>query len=390
MATFQRDQNGNWVAVRSPVNANIMPYAYGSICLLGLSIALLLRPAIANTVPPLKATLVPKRSEIASPKEKSLIAPIYGKIKLGAFAGEAANLAGLTYISTTGLSNKKDYEKYRTSIRSTYGIDLEDMNYFSLAPKKLNHRLTHLKTWILMAGEYGDVTLAIEPLGASKYKVFDDKNVMAKMKSIFDAADKKGITVWVRFASESNLRGSEYSSVNNPNEFYEAAKKFKSQMPKNVKLVFSPLINTYIIGGETQKRLAQQMLYGPNDENKLWDRIGGTIYRTNRALVPMYRTFYQDMHELAPNTPFQICEVGCPYSQRDEVLDFLKSCSQGQFPALEKVNLFALNINRRADPSAEFGYLDPKNRAILIEKAIKSKLPQKLDSFLKPIILADN
>jgi hypothetical protein len=384
MATFQKDAAGKWVIANSAQNEDRSLYLLACVaCFSILSIAFL-RPAFAASSPKNKA-LSAQPEAVA---QKQLISPTYGKIKLGAFAGEAANLAGLTYISTTGLADKESYSQYRKSILATYGVDLEDMNYFSLAPEKLEHRLTKLKAWILLAGEYGDVTLAIEPLGKSKYKIFEDKKTMQHLAAIFDAANEKNITIWVRFASESNLRGSEYSALNNPEQFYNAAAIFKSQMPKNVKLVFSPLINTYIIGRSTQKPLAQKMLYGPNKKNIIWDRIGGTIYRTDRPLTPMYDTYYKDLRALAPNTPFQICEVGGPYSRKAELLRFLDSCSQGNFPQLVKVNLFARNINQRADPDAEFGYLEPKARSQKIELAKTSCKPQQLDSFLKPILKA--
>lgn len=387
MATFQRDESGNWIITESKPKTNSFLYLLATLSLLSLASLTLLKPALANTTNSKTPAVTPQKGTPPTPTKK-LIAPKYGSIKLGAFAGEAANLAGLTYISTTGLANKKDYAKYRESIRSTYGADLEDMNYFSLAPEKLDHRLTNLKAWILLAGEYGDVTLALEPLGKEKYDVFFDKAVMTRLAAIFKVANKRGITIWVRFASESNLRGSEYRAIDRPDKFYSAAENFKSLMPQNVKLVYSPLINTYIAGHQNQRLLAKKMLYGPHNENKIWDCIGGTIYRTDQPLLPMYNTYYEDMRSLAPQTPFQICEVGAPYSRKAELLRFLDSCSRGTYPKLRKVNLFARNINQRADPNAEFGYLNPTARTEKTQQAIKTGKPQKLESFIKPILEA--
>lgn len=325
-------------------------------------------------------------SQSHSKRPVTLIEPKYGQIRLGAFSGEAAHLAGLTYISTVGLSNPLDYAAYRASIRNTYGVDLEDMNYFSLEPTNLDSRLNALQSWIHLAGEYGDVTLALEPLGPTKYDVFKDKVTMLKLAAIFSSAESRGITIWVRFASESNLPGSEYRAVDRPQDFYEAAQRFKSQMPKNVKLVFSPLLNTFYAGQSSQKSLAKKMLFGPNSENKIWDRIGGTIYRTDLSLSKTFNYYYDYLSKLAPNTPFQICEVGGPYARRSEIINFLESCSQGKYPQLVKVNLFAREINRRADPNSEFGFLEPVERATKTQAARTTKTPQLMDSFLKPVL----
>ncbi|QYK52778.1 MAG: hypothetical protein KF824_10995 [Fimbriimonadaceae bacterium] len=311
-----------------------------------------------------------------------------GKVKVGAFSGEAAHLAGITHVSTYGLADAKQYAKYRESVHSTYGADLEDMNYFSLKQENFKDRVEKLERWILMAGEYGDVTIALEPLGEEKYDIFHDSTAMEFLSRAFQRAEKHDITIWIRFASESNLRGSEYSATQPSvaDDFYEAAADFKSQMPGNVKLVFSPLINTFYVGKKYQKSLARRMFYGPNESNVLWDRIGGTIYRTTHPLLPMYEDYYSFMHELDPEAPFQICELGCAYPQREEVLAFLKLCGDGNWSMLEKVNLFARDINSRADPYSQFGYLEP------VERAEKSKLAQEtgevqpMDSYIKPLI----
>lgn len=397
MATFRKNSSGEWRA--EPTSRVINPYPY--IASVGIAmlagIAILVVPALANNIPATpkpkpapQAVIPPQPQQEAAPQplptKPKLISPKYGQIKLGAFSGEAAHLAGLTHISTVGLANPTAYAAYRTSVRNTYGVDLEDMNYFSLDSKNLETRLQALQSWIHLAGEYGDVTLALEPLGPNKYEVFEDKVTMLKLATIFTSAKKKNITIWVRFASESNLRLSEYSAVNKPEKFYAAAKSFKSQMPDNVKLVFSPLINTYYQGKSSQQLLAKKMFFGPNSENKIWDCIGGTIYRTDLPLTKAYRSYYDYMSELAPKTPFQICEVGGPYSRREELLAFLKDCSQGEYPRLQKVNLFARNINKRADPNSEFGYLEPVKRATKSQQAISTKSPQLMDSFLKPIL----
>lgn len=319
------------------------------------------------------------------------IAPVYGSVRLGAFAGEAARLAGLTVLSTFGLGDAHNYELYRNSIRHCYGVDLEDMNYFSLEQRNFDERVDMLEKWMLMAGRFGDVTIAIEPLGKEKYAIFHNKRVMERLHRAFASAKEHDIRIWVRFASESNLPGSEYSAAREEKaalEFYDAAVAFKSQMPDNVHLVFSPLINTFYLGRYLQKPLAQKMFYGRGTKNVVWDRIGGTIYRTNLPLDSTFSFYYEFMSSLDPKTPFQVCEVGGPYSRRDEVMSFLDSCGRGKWPKLVKVNLFARDINSRADPDSQFGFLEPAERSTKWRRAELTGQPQLMESWLKPKLMA--
>ncbi|MBS1710963.1 MAG: hypothetical protein JSS71_04455 [Armatimonadetes bacterium] len=340
--------------------------------------------------PPLQRFTLPPNGERAStfvPPRRDYVPPVYGQIRLGAFAGEAAHLAGITYISTVGLSDPARYAEYRESVHQTYGVDLEDMNYFSLEAKDLDSRIRSFQAWLLMAGRYGDVTVALEPPYDTKFEVFHDSATMAKLAVAFQRAKEAGITVWIRFASESNLHGSKYSVTDNPDVYHDAAAEFKAQMPDNVKLVFSPLINTFVAGSAAQRPLAARMYLGQSGK-VVWDRIGGTIYRTDQPLEPTYRAYYDFMSSLDPKTPFQICEVGGPYSRRQETLAFLKTCSSGGFPRLVKVNLFARDINRRADPNAEFGFIEPSLKSRGFERAVASKRPSLAASFLKPVLSA--
>lgn len=341
------------------------------------------RPPVLKQVQPPNGT----KATTFVPPRSDYIPPVYGQVRLGAFAGEAAHLAGITYISTVGLSDPGKYAAYRDSVHNTYGVDLEDMNYFSLNSDRLDSRLRSLQAWLLMAGRYGDVTVALEPPYDTKFDVFHDAGTMAKLAAVFQNAKDAGITVWIRFASESNLHGSKYSVTENPYIYHDAAAEFKAQMPDNVRLVFSPLINTFVQGRAAQRPLAAEMYLGKNGKI-VWDRIGGTIYRTDQPLEPTYRAYYDFMSQIDPETPFQICEVGGPYSKRDETLQFLKSCSEGGFPRLVKVNLFARDINRRADPNAEFGFLEPAEKNRGFERALASKRPSLADSFLKPVLAA--
>lgn len=317
--------------------------------------------------------------------------PLFGRVKLGAFSGEIADICGLNGQSIATLCKPENYRPYRRMIREVYGLDLEDMNYFSVGTLGWARSIPSLRDWILMAGQFGDVTLALEPMGFYQYDEFEDSPEMQRLRKVFLEAEEKGITLWVRYASEANLQRNPYSagiSRQHAKLYYDKAVWLKSYMPKNVKLVFSPLINTVIKGKRTQFRIIRRMFYGGDKRaGKLpWDRIGGTIYRTDMALEPTYSEYYRLMSGLAPDLPFQICELGGPYKRRDEVSRFLVSLSQGKWPKVVKVNLFARDINKRADPNGSFGFIEPKGRAEAVDRARKTRTPVPAESWLKQVI----
>lgn len=341
--------------------------------------------------PPFVATLLPGGKQTQT---RQLIPPVYGQITLGAYAGEAALMAGLKSSSTRAFADPKTYASYRDAVREVYGVDLEDMNYFSLERTDLQARIKDLGKYMLLAGEYGDVTIALEPLGDEKYAVFEDAEVMGWLRAEFERAEKAGITVWVRFASEQNLRGSKYSAAGSRTKalkFYNAAVAFRATMPGNVKMVFSPLLNTAYTGRSTQDQILAWNYRGASENrpNSLWDRIGGTIYRTNLELVPVYHDYYGFMSSLDPDTDFQICEIGGPYRSKQETLEFLAMAAAGEWPKLRKVNLFARDINTRADPEGHFGFVEPNLRQTAIEQVSQTGKAQLAESFLKPVLQAN-
>jgi hypothetical protein len=104
-------------------------------------------------------------------------------------------------------------------------------------------------------------------------------------------------------------------------------------------------------------------------------------------LAPTLSAYYRTMSRLDAEIPFQICEVGGPYSRRSEIKAFLVDLGRGEWPRVEKVNLFARDINRRADPQGSFGFVDPRKRASATLQAAALGRPQRLDSFIKPLLL---
>lgn len=336
--------------------------------------------------------LAPGQNAVSATRDdlsETIIFPRIGGIAFGAYAGEAAQVAGIKNSSTAYLYQSKAYRRYRQSIRNVYGVDLMDMNYFSVGTPHWESRIPMLQKWMLMAADYGEVTLAIEPLGKNTYDVFRDSSGMQALRSAFETAEDSNVKVVVRFASEANLRGSEFSAHGTrgrAEKFYNAACWFKEYMPKNIELVFSPLINTAVLEEKTQRRTIRWMFCGVNEgdgEAVPWDRIGGTIYRTTVSLKPTYEKYYEMMSELNQSLPFQICELGGPYRKRIEMLTFLDEVVDGRWPRVEKVNLFARDINRRADPNGHFGFIEPTQRSSAI-RAVERGEEKMVFSYLKP------
>ena len=213
---------------------------------------------------------------------------------------------------------------------------------------------------------------------------------MDTLREIFVEAEGRGITVAVRFASEANLKGNPYSAYGSRKKakiFFDAALWFKGSMPSNVKMVFSPLINTAVNGEPLQEKTVEWMLLGPDDSDaeSPWDRIGGTIYRTNVRLDSTFERYYEWMTNIYGDAPFQICEVGGPYGKRGEVKSFISHILDGRWPGVEKVNLFARDINRRADPNGHFGFMNPTQRERAASYAARTGEPQVVESYMKPL-----
>lgn len=391
-------QKGIWIR-EEPLPSRsfgVVPATGGLVALAALGISAIAlgakpprRVGLASTPP---AIAIPAAKPGEEFSEQGLVLPQYGQIRLGAYAGEAARVAGLFDSATVGLSDTKNYELYRRSVHFAYGVDLEDMNYFSVGSPGWESRLPALQKWILSAGRFGDVTIALEPDGPEKFDVFRDSAGMTALHEVFEKAEEEGIIIWVRFGSEANLQGSPYSVFASRRKavgFYRRALWFKSNMPGNIRLVFSPLINTVVAGWKYQSQTIEWMFLGDEtteDQSCPWDRIGGTLYRTNLPIEPMYSRYYDLMSEMNPNLRFQLCELGGPYSRRGELISFIKQAAGGKWMLLDKVNLFAREINRRADPSGSFGYMNPNARHKAVAFARSHRQPRFTESYLKVLL----
>lgn len=299
-------------------------------------------------------------SETIAPKTADFPAtgPRIGKIEFGAFAPEAALTKGIEQMSVSALDNEAIYQKYRESVKEVYGAGLSDMNYLGVGVPGWKSRLACFERWLVRAAQFGPPTVALEPLGQDRFLTFKDSAEMRELKAVLQRVEKKGITVWVRFASEANLRKSVYSVYNSPakiKQFRESFRWFKAYMPKNVRLVFCPLINTAYLKEKRQIATLKAM-YPPEA-----DRIGGTIYATSWLNVSKaWDWYYRFMSAIDPQKPFQICELGGSYPRKDQVLKFVKSLLSGAYPKVVKVNLFAGELNRRAvKEHGSFGLLLP-------------------------------
>lgn len=295
--------------------------------------------------------------------------PYVGSIEIGVFAREAAEVLHVDKLSIAVFKDDKLYDKYRMAVRDIYGADMPDMNYFSIGHDHWQRRIPDLHHWLVRAGAYGAPTLALEPdAKGNPYAALTDSPELRKLRDMFLDIKKRGITVYIRFASEANLYGSVYSVSKRDREtgkllnmahYKSAVEWWKSYMPDNVKLVFSPLVNTpyeaHVMGNENQLAILRSM-YEPG----LYARIGGTLYSTNYNVFDMYDWYTGFMRKLDPKTPLQICELGGPLSHKDELVDFIKAAAKGRWKGLEKINLFAGRVNARAESTyGRFGFVIP-------------------------------
>ena len=322
------------------------------------------KPPLAPPAPVLSGKLIP-----AKPHK-----PFVGPIELGVFAREAAEVLHVDKLSIGIFKDDKLYDQYRIAVRDIYGADLPDMNYFSIGHENWQRRIPDLRHWLLRAGAYGAPTLALEPDAVGDaYGALKDSPELQKLRDMFLDIQKHHITVWVRFASEANLYGSNYSvskhdDGQNLSRFQASVKWWKGYMPGNVKLVFSPLINTPYeakMGGNEHALEILKAMYVPG----VFDRIGGTLYSTKYNVFDMYDWYTGFMRGLDANTPLQICELGGPLSHQDEIVDFIKAAAKGRWKGLERINLFAGQVNARAQAAyGRFGSVIPGTSESYIRK----------------------
>ncbi|HLK16498.1 MAG TPA: hypothetical protein VKT78_16950 [Fimbriimonadaceae bacterium] len=290
--------------------------------------------------------------------------PFIGPLEIGVFTSEVAEALHVEKLSIPILAeDDKLYDRYREAVRDIYGADLADMNYFSIGHLNWQRGIPRLHHWLLRAGVYGGPTLALEPdAEGDAYAALKDSPLTRQLRDVFLDVKKKNITVWIRFASEANLFGSRYSVAKSDEilEHYKvAARWWKSFMPDNAKLVFSPLVDTAyeasIKGGSRQLAILRAM-YEPG----LYARIGGTLYSTNYNVFDMYDWYTKFMREMDPATPLQICELGGPLTHQKEIVDFINAAAKGRWKGLEKINLFAGRLNARAEHEyGRFGFVIP-------------------------------
>lgn len=307
--------------------------------------------------------------------------PFIGPIEIGAFAPEVTEVLGVDKISIPVLNDDKLYDRYRIAIRDIYGADLPDMNYFSIGHLNWQRRIGQLHHWLIRAGAYGGPTLALEPdAEGNPYAAFHDSPQLRDLRTMFQDVKKHGITVWIRFASESNLYGSKYSVTKSDEvleHYKQAARWFRTYMAGSIKLVFSPLINTgyeaSVKNNPRQLTILQSMY-----EKGVYDRIGGTLYSTDYNVFDMYNWYTGFMRQMDPDTPLQVCELGGPIAHENEIVDFIKAAAQGKWKGLEKINLFAGHINVRAEKEyGRFGFVIPGKSVSYIRQIFFSDSPPR-------------
>lgn len=288
--------------------------------------------------------------------------PYIGDLEIGVFASEVADALRVEKISIGAFHSDALYDRYRVAVRDIYGADLSDMNYFSIGHKGWAGRIPDLRHWLIRASAYGAPTLALEPLGPMHYDIFADSPDLSKLRAMFEELNQKHITVWIRFASEANLFGSQYSVSKSDEElqkFKAAARWWKGYMPPNAKLVFSPLVNTPYEAHMMNSAKGVQIL-AEMYEKGVWDRIGGTLYSTTNNVNDMYDWYVSFMRQIDPNTPLQVCELGGPLTHKNEIVTFLNNALKGRWKGLQKITLFGGQVNSRAQKeNGRFGFVEP-------------------------------
>lgn len=277
---------------------------------------------------------------------------------IGIFSKEAAKRCNIS-LSLFSTQYPRNFEKYHAEIRKLYGRDMSDYCYFCIGSDvDWRQRFTALKGWIFNAARHGQPTIALEPSGPTKYRIIGDNEQMRTLRSIFAEARRRHITIWVRFASEANLSSSAYSITKRPGDtkvFRAAARGFHEYMPENIRLVFSPLINTAFEQSPTQLRVLTESY-----ERGVYARIGGTLYATKECNpIAAFDWYYWFMQGLDPETPFQICEFEGMLEDKRTAILFLRQVYERRWPKVQKVNLFAGSLNQRAESEySAFGWVD--------------------------------
>jgi len=306
--------------------------------------------------------MAPEPKPAVTPSTMVRHSPMLGRIEMGAYAPEAAINYGIDNPCLMTLDDNETYTTYRKAVRESYGADLSDMNYLGLGMPGWQSRYQWFENWLLRAAQYGDPTIALEPIGKGGYGIFKDSPEMRRLRQAFEKANDAGVTVWVRFASESNDPSNPYTVCGSPKriaQFRRSVRWFRAYMPSNVRLVFSPLLNDLFIGDMAQLPRLKAM-YMPGD----YDRIGGTLYATTSVSIdPSFTWYYNYMRKLDPKTRFQICELGGTFENQAEVSQFLRNLKAGKWPTVDRVNLFAGELNPTAiENHGHFGLVLPGER----------------------------
>jgi hypothetical protein len=305
--------------------------------------------SFAPTVPILERPITP-RAGFKVPDGEVVPAKING-IRYGVFSREAAASRQLESFSIIGLYDISNHNTYREAIREIYGADLAEFNYFQLGFVSFEPRVRALREWLIRTSKFGDTALALEPRPDDPWGQFKASDPeMIELRTMFEELQEMGINVRVRFASEANLAGNPYSAVTNNASmegFRRSARWFREFMPKNVRMVFSPLINTPAMSFHLGARGAMtnvEKMY----ERGVWDIIGGTIYSDPRlSLDRMFSIYFERMNKLDPGKPWQICELGGPRTMLAEVEQF--ALSARKWHGLDKIYLFAGAVNPRRE-----------------------------------------
>jgi len=295
-------------------------------------------------------------------KSKLLNGPRIGHVTFGAFC--PPNAIGLPKWGINPTKPIGSYEHimptYNTHIKEKFGVQLAMASYFKIGSSDYQQRIFNLRNWIKNAHTYGVPTIALElPRGHNKnerdsnYGSINSRNPeCVALQKMFTELKSKGISVKVRFLSEANLYDNPYSATRD----------------ENVKIIFSPLINTATENESYEKSSAFKKMLRMYDPS-VYSYIGGTIYaRPGGDMTETYRRYYDALKNINPKGIFVIDELGGPNECHNQIQKLAKNAIRGDFKELRHVNLFVYNNYEKKGVLSKGNLIDPNTGKSYLHK----------------------
>lgn len=254
----------------------------------------------------------------------------------------AVQVGSYSGVGHKGVNTPQAYSLYERAQIAQYGSRQTPMTYMGLGSRgdaAAMQRISQFESWAKLASRGGktEPVLGLEVApglsNSALPHVFNKNNPeFQQLARTMQNLQQQGVNVRVRFLSEANLLNNPWSITqsNGLENYKQAARTFKAEMPSNARLVFSPSIG---------KGASPLKMYEPG----VYDIVGGTMYSTykgaGQSAGAMYSSYYKTMQSVAPGLPYQIDEFGASVFHKQDALQFLRE-SRTNFPDLERVMLF--------------------------------------------------